>query len=276
MRLPSFKSGPKEVTCHRAIVLEDQFKVDEAPAFYLMWEAPHGRFMIRTVAIVLVVIAALLLIALTYSSVGGPEKADVEELPVAWPPAEELLTRWCSSGSRSASVEAALISCDGECYALLRYWVFFPADVEIKKEIPVKITEGSEVILEKNVTFFKRLMDMYVHTPVLLLRVPEGAAVTVANESVEIPGCSEHRLAPPQVIYTKGIFASWKQPVEGLKYVQLMDGVYALNWTGTAKLSCGTLSISLRELGKNELAIVSVKRGGCDVVVGGRRAHLGG
>ncbi len=232
--------------------------------------------MIRTVAIVLVVVAALLLIALAYSSVSGPKKAEVRELPIAWPPAEELLTRWCSSGSRSASVETALISCEDGCYALLRYWAFFPADVEIRKEIPVEIREGNEVILERNVTFYKRLMDMYVHTPVLLLRMPEGAVVTVANESVEIPGCSEYRLAPPQVIYTKGIFTGWKQPVEGLKYVRLMNGVYALNWTGTAKLSCGTLSLSLRELGENELAIVSVKKGGCDVEVGGGRAHLEG
>ncbi|MDK2384148.1 MAG: hypothetical protein QI199_04990 [Candidatus Korarchaeota archaeon] len=232
--------------------------------------------MIRTVAIVLVIVAALQLIALAYSSVSGPRKADVEELPIAWPPAEELLTRWCSSGSRSASVETAMISCEGECYALLRYWVFFPADVEIRREIPVKIMEGDEVILEKDVTFYKRVMDMYIHTPVLLLRMPEGTAVKVANESVEIPGCSKHRLVPPQVIYTKGIFTSWKQPVQGLKYIRLMDGVYALNWAGTAKLSCGTLSFSLKELGENELAIVSVKKGGCDVEVAGRRAHLEG
>ncbi|GEM_PF-1374583 len=232
--------------------------------------------MIRTVAIVLVVAAALLLIALAYSSVNGPKKADIEELPVSWPPADELLTRWCSSGSRSASVETALISCDGECYALLRYWVFFPADVEIRKEIPIEIMEGDEVILERNVTFYKRLMDMYVHTPVLLLRMPEGAAVKVANESVEIPDCSEHRLVPPQVIYTRGIFTNWRQPVQGLKYIKLMDGIYVLNWTSTVKLSCGTLSLSLRELAENELAIVSVKKGGCDVEVSGRRAHLEG
>ncbi len=231
--------------------------------------------MIRTVAI-LVVVAALLLIALIYLPTGESGKADVKELPIAWPPAGELLTRWCSSGSRSASVEAALISCEGDCYTLVRYWVFFPADVEIRKDIPVRVSEGGEVILERNVTFYKRLMDMYIHTPVLLLKLPEGAVVTIANESVEIPSCSEHRLVPPQVIYTKGIFTGWKQPVEGLKYVRLMGGVYALNWTGTAKLTCGTLTLSLRELGENELAIVSVTKGGCDVEVGGRRTHLDG
>ena len=262
----------------------DQFKVDEAPAFYLMREATQGRFMIKAVVVILVVVTALLLLALAYFSASGSRKADVMELPVEWPPADELRARWCGSGSRSASLEAALLSCDGDCYALLRYWVFLPSNAELKKELTVEVREDGEVILERDVPFYKGSGDMYVHTPVLLLRMPEGATVTVANESIRISECSERELVPPQVMYTRArgrvgggsALSNWKQPIEGLKYIRLTDGVYVLNWTGTAKLSCGTLSLSLRELGENELAIVSVKKGGCDVEIGGKRAHLEG
>ncbi|RLE73801.1 MAG: hypothetical protein DRJ56_08595, partial [Thermoprotei archaeon] len=177
-------------------------------------------------AVVISVIAvALLLIALAYMSVGGPVKPDLEELPVAWPPASELPTRWCSSGTRSSSVEAAIVSCEGECYILLRYWIFSPKDVEIRRKIPVEVRSDGEVVFRRDVSFYKGPKSLYISTPVMLVRVPEGAVVSVANNSVEIPRCSGHRPSPPQVIYTEKTSKGWMEPSEGLKCVRLMGSV---------------------------------------------------
>lgn len=220
----------------------------------------------------LLLLVAILLILLAYTHSGGPDRADLIELPVEWPHGEENLPYWCGSGTKTASAEAVLISCGGDCYALLRYWVWFPADVEMRKEVPVELRMGDELLLRRNVTLYKGIGNMYIQTPVILIRIPEGGSVKVADSSLEIPACSREKPALPHVIFTRGSFERWEEPLKGFRYIRLMRGLYAATWNGTAELSCNAHSIPLRELRRGEIAIISVE--GCNLEVEAGKVHF--
>ncbi len=230
----------------------------------------------RVLMAIVLLLIVLALISLTIMFKRKEEKeVNLSALTVAWPPAGEISARWCGSGTRMASAEAAIISCDDECYALMRYWVFFPADVEVRREIPIEIWKGDSEILEENVTMLKEAGSIYIQTPVLLVKLPRGSELRIGDSRIRIPDCAKGTLRPPQVIYTRGIVRNWETPAEGLDLVKLSDHIFLARWKGQARISCGDLSLDLKELdvARGELAIIAAGEG-CEIEVSGRKVPL--
>ncbi len=228
----------------------------------------------RIIVVVLIALAIFSVIVL-FMKRGKGKEVEVSELPIAWPPADELVARWCGSGTKMASTEVAVISCNSDCYALVRYWIFFPADVELSKEIPIEIWENGSKIFEKNVTMVKKIRSIYVQTPVLLVRLPAGSELRIGDSKVKVPDCLKGILHPPQVIYTRGIVENWENPVKGLNLVKLSDHIFLARWEGSARISCGNASLDLRQLDirKGDLAIISAGER-CKIEVNGRDVPL--
>ncbi len=227
----------------------------------------------------LVIIAVLLIIIALFSiATLFKRKRDLVELsglPITWPPADEIAAIWCGTGTRTASAEAAIISCNSDCYALIRYWIFFPADVEFSKEIPIEVWKNGSRIFERNVTMVKKAESIYIQTPVLLVKLPMDSELRIGDLKLEIPGCLKAVPHPPQVIYTRGIVKNWESPVKGINLVKLSDHIFLARWNGSASISCGSISLDLRQLdvGKGDLAIISADEG-CKIKINGEEVPL--
>ncbi len=228
--------------------------------------------MIVAILVVLAIFSAILLFV---RKRGKEKEAETFKLPIVWPPAEELAASWCGSGTRMASMEVAVLSCNGDCYALVRYWVFFPADVGFTKEIPLEIWKNGSRIFEENITMIKKTKSMYIQTPVLIARLPPSSELRMGDSKVKVPDCLKKIPHPPQVIYTRGIVKNWESPVEGLNLVKISDHVFLARWKGSAKISCGSISLELRQLDleKGDLAIISANEG-CKIEVNGKEVPL--
>ncbi len=226
--------------------------------------------------ILLALVVAALIIILNLTGPRG-EEVKISELNVAWPELKELPGRWCGSGTRSASAEAVLISCDERCHALLRYWMFAPMDVELEMNLSLEIWKDGKKIGERTIVARKETTGLYIQTPVILLTIPKGAEVRISKSSIRIPDCAGNEWRPPQIIYIRGALDGWKQVSKGLEVVRLSDGLFAVRWRGRAKLVCGSIAMDLREIHpeKGELALISVGKG-CEVEVEGRRVTLKG
>ncbi len=219
--------------------------------------------------LILVLIAILIILYL--ASYRGEVR--ISKLEIAWPSPEEVIGRWCGSGTRSASIEVILISCDEECHALLRYWMFAPTNGEVEKNVPIEIWKDGRKIGGESVVARKGKTGMYVQTPVMLLTIPNGAEIRVFGSSVKIPYCTGRDWRSPQVIYVKGSLNGWKQ-VGDLELISLSDGLFAIRWKGKAKLSCGDISVDLKGIcSENGFALVSVVDG-CNLEVGERSIVL--
>ena len=209
----------------------------------------------------------------TVSSQLQGRRCEVSELEIRWPGPEETSGRWCGSGTRSASIETILISCDEKCHLLLRYWIFTPMSTDVEENIPLEILKDGRKIGEENIVARKEKTSMYIQTPVVLLTIPNGAEIRVFESSVKIPHCTGRDWRSPQVIYVKGSLSGWKR-IGGLELIPLSDGLFAVRWRGGAKLSCGSVSMDLREISsEGEFALISVGKG-CNVEVGGQSIFL--
>jgi len=147
----------------------------------------------------------------TVSSQLQGRRCEVSELEIRWPGPEETSGRWCGSGTRSASIETILISCDEKCHLLLRYWIFTPMSTDVEENIPLETLKNGRKIGEENIVARKEKTSMYIQTPVVLLTIPNDAEIRVFESSVKIPHYTGRDWRSPQVIYVKGSLSGWKR-----------------------------------------------------------------
>ncbi|MEM0036877.1 MAG: hypothetical protein QXK99_05580 [Candidatus Korarchaeum sp.] len=203
------------------------------------------------------------------------ERASVKELKIVWPDPSEISARWCSANSSYRYLESALISCrGGSCYSLVRYLAYFPTDDEFEENLPFEVWQGSQRILETNVTAFKRNYTLYIQTVALIVKLPRDAEVRVLNLSLKPAECLRGELIPPQVVYTRGIIDDWITLQNGFRVRKIFDDLYAASWKGNASLICGNVKVNLRELRTSEIAIISLN-GRCDLELNGIKSPLG-
>jgi hypothetical protein len=225
-----------------------------------------------------VALASIILLALlsSFYLYKMSEEASVKELKILWPDLDEVSSRLCVVNSTYHYLESALLSCEGSCYSLVRYRIYFPTDDELEMSLPLQILRDGKVLLSTNVTAFKRNYTVFIQTVALLVKFPRGAEIKILNMSIRPDECLKSEIRPPQVIYTRGIIDDWILLKNGFRICKIFDDVYASTWRGNASLICGGIKVNLRNIEptKWEIAIISLK-GRCEVELNGERAPIG-